>query len=218
MLPFTRDQFIAVFVAHHEAMWPLQWVALGLGAVIAGAVALRAPSAPWRQHLVTGGLAALWLASGVGYHALQFSAINRAAWLFALLFVLQALLWLQLGMWRPRWDVALSSGTRRVVGWVFVAYAAIAYPAIGLALGHRWPELPAFGLTPCPLTLFSVGVLLLARGPVPRRVLAIPLAWSVIGGSAALLLGMPQDWALWAALPALIHLWRHAGHRRLADV
>jgi hypothetical protein len=31
---------------------------------------------------------------------------------------------------------------------------------------------------------------------VPRRLLAIPLLWSLIGGSAAFLLGVPQDWLL----------------------
>jgi hypothetical protein len=210
MLPFSREQFIAVFVTHHAAMWPLQWAALGLGAAIATAMALRSVPASRRHPLVAGGLAALWLACGIGYHALQFSAINRAAWLFALLFVLQALLWLQVATRSSHWDLAPAGVRRRLLGWGFVAYAAIAYPAIGLALGEGWAELPAFGLTPCPLTLFSVGVLLLARGPAPRRVLAIPLAWSVVGGSAALLLAMPQDWALWAALPALVHLWRGA--------
>jgi hypothetical protein len=210
MLPFSREQFIAVFVAHHAAMWPLQWLALGLGAAIAAAMAARSPPAPWRRQLVAGGLAALWLASGIGYHALQFSTINRAAWPFALLFVLQAGLWFQLGVRQSRWDLAPASPPRRLLGWAFIAYAAIAYPSIGLALGHRWPELPAFGLTPCPLTLFSVGVLLLARGPAPRHVLVIPLAWALVGGSAALLLDMPQDWALWAALPVLIQLWRDA--------
>jgi len=39
-------------------------------------------------------------------------------------------------------------------------------------------------------------MLLLASRPVPRRLYAIPVAWAVIGGSAAGLLRMPQDWVL----------------------
>lgn len=207
VLPFTRAQFIGVFVAHHQAVWPLQWAALLLGGAIAVALMLRTPPTPERQRFVAAGMAVLWLSCGIGYHALQFTAINGAAWLFALLFVVQALLWLHDGVLHLRWDLAPAAVGRRALGWSFVAYAAIAYPALGLALGHRWQELPAFGLTPCPLTLFTVGVLLLARGPVPRRVLVIPLVWSVVGGSAAVLLEMPQDWALWAALPVLLRLW-----------
>lgn len=37
---------------------------------------------------------------------------------------------------------------------------------------QRWDGLPAFGLTPCPVT---------------RRLLVIPLLWSLVGGSAAVL-------------------------------
>jgi hypothetical protein len=58
--------------------------------------------------------------------------------------------------------------------------------------------LPAFGITPCPLTLFTFGLLSLTQAPVPRRLLLVPVAWSLIGGSAAGLLGIPQDWPLLA--------------------
>ena len=37
---------------------------------------------------------------------------------------------------------------------------------------------------------------LLTSAPVPRWLLIIPLAWSLVGGSAAFMLGVPQDWPL----------------------
>jgi hypothetical protein len=39
-------------------------------------------------------------------------------------------------------------------------------------------------------------MLLLTTGPVPRWLLVIPVIWSLIGGSAAILLHVPQDWLL----------------------
>jgi hypothetical protein len=52
-----------------------------------------------------------------------------------------------------------------------------------------------FGITPCPVTIFTLGMLLLAR-PMYWWLLAIPVLWSLVGGSAAFLLGVPQDWVL----------------------
>jgi hypothetical protein len=46
------------------------------------------------------------------------------------------------------------------------------------------------------VTLFTFGLLLLTVSPVPRWLLVIPVAWSVIGGTAAFLLQVPQDWIL----------------------
>jgi hypothetical protein len=54
--------------------------------------------------------------------------------------------------------------------------------------------MPTFGV-PCPTTLYTTGILLMS-GHVRWPLLAIPLAWSIIGGSAALLLGMTPDYAL----------------------
>jgi hypothetical protein len=55
---------------------------------------------------------------------------------------------------------------------------------------------------PCPVTLFTTGVLL-AAVDVPRALLVVPILWSLIGGSAALLLGMTADLLLFAAAAAL---------------
>ncbi len=53
------------------------------------------------------------------------------------------------------------------------------------------------------------GCLLLESHAVPRRLLLIPMLWAVVGGSAALLLDMPQDWVLGASGIALLALlWR----------
>jgi hypothetical protein len=58
--------------------------------------------------------------------------------------------------------------------------------------------MPSFGV-PCPTTLFTAGLLLSLEpgGPgAPWYLLIIPLAWTLIGGSAAILLGVLPDVAL----------------------
>lgn len=186
MLPFGVEEFLGVFGAYNRAIWPLQIVAYGLGGVMLLA-ALRPRPASGR--LVAWGLAVLWGWNGAFYHGLFFRAINPAALGFAAAFLVQAMLLVRLG---PHLRIAGPGASRRRLGIGLALYALAIYPLLGLVFGHSWPNMPAFGLTPCPTTIFTLGLFLLAER-VPVWALAIPLAWSLIGGSAALLLGMPED-------------------------
>ncbi len=154
MLTFTREQFLAVFVAHNHALWPAQLAARLLGIVIVWYLCRRQPERADRA-LVAAGLAVMWLATGIGYHALHFAAINPAAWGFAALFVVQALLLFAEGVLRARVVFEPRAAPLRKLGWGLVIYAALIYPAIGLAMGLHRTELPASGLTPCPVALFT---------------------------------------------------------------
>ena len=192
MLPFTQAQFFAVFAEYNAAVWPAQVVAYLLG--VAAMFLLIRPTA-WSGRALGVGLGVLWLWTGVAYHGLHFAAINRAALAFAALFVVQGLALLAAGaLGRLHFD--RRGGVNAWVGWFLIVYAMAVYPLIGVAFGHTAIELPAFGITPCPLTIFTFGVLLLATPPLPWWVLAVPLVWSLIGGSAAFLLRVPQDWLL----------------------
>jgi hypothetical protein len=196
MLPFTQAQFLAVFAAYNAAIWPAQIAAyfLGLGAVFC----LGRPSQT-NGRIVSGVLAAMWLWTGIAYHGLFFSQINKAAFGFGLLFVVQGALIIDAGVIRSRLRFGLSNTLAGWVGLAFVAYAAVLYPLIGTATGHAFPELPMFGVTPCPVVIFTFGLLLLAANALPLWLLVVPFLWSLIGGSAAILLDVPQDWPLLAS-------------------
>jgi hypothetical protein len=205
LLPFTPDQFLAVFAAYNLAVWPVQLVAylLSLGMVLA----LLRPTR-WTHRIVGAGLGLMWVWTGVAYHALFFAPINKAAHAFAALFVVQGLLFAHAALLRSELRFTRGHGLHAWLGWLLIAYSALIYPLIGVA-GHGYPAMPMFGVTPCPVTLFSLGVLLLAQRPVPRRLLVIPLVWALVGGSAAFLLAVPQDWLLIASgLLVVPWLWR----------
>jgi hypothetical protein len=195
MLPFTRDQFLEVFAAYNGAIWPAQVVAYLLAAI---AVALLFRPGRSTDRIVAAVLAAMWLWTGVAYHGLFFARINQAAILFAALFVAEGILLLHAGF-TGRLRFGFARGWAASIGIAFILYAAVLYPLIGTALGHAWRELPMFGVTPCPVTIFTFGMLLLTKAPVPRRLLVIPFLWSLVGGSAAILLDVPQDWLLLAS-------------------
>ncbi|MEH2626574.1 hypothetical protein V1292_004629 [Bradyrhizobium sp. AZCC 1719] len=193
MLPFTPAQFLSVFVKYNNAIWPVQIVAYLLGA-IAVALLFRKPQGDDRT--IAAILAAMWLWTAIAYHALFFADINKAAYLFAALFVIQGSYLFYEGCYRGRLRFVVGSGPLAWLGIAFAAYAAILYPLIGMLTGHPYPAMPMFGVTPCPVTIFTFGMLLATMPPLSRWLLPIPFVWSLIGGSAAILLHVPQDWFL----------------------
>jgi hypothetical protein len=192
-LPFTREEFLGVFTQYNAFAWPASILAYVLAVLSIVAVVKKWRTAP---QLLFAVLSLMWAWTGIFYHMGYFSVINTAAWGFGALFLIGATVF----VWQIRGRVSLQtavwSGWTSALGWIFIAYALIAYPLIGLALGHRYMDIPQFGVTPCPVTLFTFGSLLLFRGVLSWCVLAAPVLWSLIGGSAAFLLGVPQDWLL----------------------
>lgn len=210
-MPFTRDQFLEVFAHYNLAVWPAQLFAylLGLGMVLA---------LFWPTRRSNGGvgigLSLMWFWTGIAYHAMFFAQINSVANAFAALFVVQGLLFAHAALLRSDLRFSRGHGPRAWLGWTLVVYSALIYPLIGVA-SHGYPAMPMFGIAPCPVTLFTFGVLLVAQGPVPRRLLVIPLVWALVGGSAAFLLAVPQDWPLLAGgLVVVPWLWRHPADTR----
>jgi hypothetical protein len=209
MLPFTPEQFLAVFVTYNNAIWPVQIAAYLLGVV---AVALLFRKTRQGDRVIAAILSVMWLWTGFGYHGLSFSEINKAAYLFAV----QGCYFFYAGVYRCQLRFGLRPDLVTGVGAAFIAYAAIVYPLIGVATGHHYPEMPMFGVTPCPVTIFTFGLLLLTIRPVPRWLLVIPVVWSLIGGSAAILLNVPQDWLLLVsgciAVPLIVRRFHGRGH------
>ena len=191
MLPFTTEEFFEVFARYNAAIWPAQIGAAALGLV---ALILLFRSGPVASRVISLILAAFWLLMGIGYHLLFFTRINTLAYAFGLLFVAQAALLLVDGVIRRQIAFGAEPGWRGWLAWSLIAYGLVIYPLIGLFGSHPYPMTPLFGVAPCPTTIFTLGLLLLSNAS--WRLFVIPLVWSVIGGSAAVLLAVPQDYGL----------------------
>jgi hypothetical protein len=191
-LPFTIDQFLDVFRRYNEAIWPSQLV-LNLLAVVAVVAAVRRGRVAAR--IAAGILAALWMWMGVVYHVAFFRAINPAALLFGLVFVLEGLLIAWFGVARQSLRFELRANVAAFIAFALIVYALVAYPMIGYALGHRYPSAPTFGV-PCPTTIFTFGLMLLCPPPRLRSLIIVPAAWAGLGVSAATRLGMWEDYGL----------------------
>lgn len=191
-LPFSREEFFTVFVRYNVAVWPLQFV---LHAAALAVVALLFVPSAHRGRIIATLLCRLWTWAALAYHAAFFTAINPAAWLFAALFLLQAALLARFGVFGRGIDFELRPGVRGAAGGALLAYALLLYPGIGALVGHRFPAARGFGL-PCPTTIFTIGLLLLAKAPLPRALLVVPVNWSAIGSLAAFTFGVYQDLGL----------------------
>ena len=92
-----------------------------------------------------------------------------------------------------------------MAGAAIVLAALAAYPIASLFAGHRYPAAPTFGL-PCPTTIYTFGILLLATPPVRAALWIAPVAWAAVGSAGAVTLGMHEDLMLPLALLLVIGL------------
>lgn len=192
-LPFTHAQFLDVFGAYNTALWPAA-AALWLATLLV--LIWRVRRGARGDRAVAWLLAVHWTWSGVAYRWLFFRTINPAAAVFAGLFVFQGLLFAWMAIVAHALQLQRPRGIWGAVAVALIVYS-LAYPLVGLAFGLAYPRTPIFAV-PCPTTVLTCGVLLLAS-PFRRVTAIVPILWSAIGGSAAFVLGISADLALVAA-------------------
>lgn len=194
-LPFTIEQFLAVFRLYNESVWPIQ-IFFNLLALVCLYFIFRRTSIS--DKFISISLALFWLWMGIVYNIIFFTSINKAAYLFGSLFIIQSLIFIYFGLIKGSLQFEFQRSIISYSAIVLAIFALIIYPLLGFAFGHMYPNSPTFGL-PCPTTIFTLGIILFIRGRIPYLLIAIPLFWSLIGFSAALTLGIYEDAGLLAA-------------------
>jgi hypothetical protein len=193
--PFTQQQFLNVFGQYNLAVFPLQIIFVILGIAALG---LALKKSPLSDRIILLILSFFWFWMGIVYHILFFASINPLAYVFGMVFIIEAILLLYFGVIKKQVEFRLAQNRYAITGLILIVYALIIYPIIGTYLGHGYPWLPTFGL-PCPTTIFTFGIFLMADKKFPLPMLVIPLFWSIIGFFAALSLGITEDYLLLVA-------------------
>jgi hypothetical protein len=165
----------------------MQVIAYVLGGA---AVILVAQKTILSRRIIFGILSFLWLFSS-GFFIFALVEIYRPAHVFGAAFIVQAVIFFAC-VAKPPLSFVFGRNVYTVAGVGFIAFAMIGYPVLGYFIGHRYPQSPPFGLTPCPLTVFTFGLLLLADGRVPKWILAIPFLYA-IGGVLPVSIGVIED-------------------------
>jgi hypothetical protein len=190
-IPFSTEQFLDVFKTYNLSIWPMQIVFYFLAA---SSIYLIFFKKSFTNAFVGLCLAFLWAWMGIVYLGIFFSTINKAAYLFGFLFVVQGALIL-LNVYKKGMNFQIKKDFSGIFSIIAIAYSLIIYPLISYLLGHGYPIGPTFGV-PCPTTIFTFGILILSLETVPFYLLIIPIAWSIIALNAALSFGIMEDFGL----------------------
>ncbi len=189
-LPFTKESFLQLFVLYNTSIWPAQIILNLLALAVIWLILRKAKDS---GKTIPAFLALLWLYTGVVYHIIFFTSINPAAWGFGGLFIVQALIFAWVA-YKGETIFVFNNSLRSYAGIGVIAYALLIYPLLGYLAGHGYPASPTFG-APCPATIFTFGVLIMAKRP-PKYIFILPVAWALIGFTAAFKLGIPEDTGL----------------------
>jgi hypothetical protein len=204
-MPFTTEQFFSVFENYNSAVFPLQVLILII-AIIAVYSTLYEKS--YRNRLIGGLLAFIWIWIGVAYHIFFFASINPAAYVFGGLFIIQGIFFYIETFVRKNLVFKYNGSVKGSLSLFFILFGLVIYPVISYYLEGSMLKTISFGL-PCPTTIVTFGFLMLTDKKLPGYLLIIPTLWALIGTAAAVNFGVYQDYIMIvAAIIANIYLIR----------
>ncbi|HEX6137139.1 MAG TPA: DUF6064 family protein [Casimicrobiaceae bacterium] len=186
-LPFSPRTWFRLHELYNGEIWPLQLVALALGAAIL-VLAMRGGTGSGRW--IAAILAACWTFVAWAFHYRHYATINWAASYFAVAFAIEALLLAWIGVVRGALAFAPQTAVQRA-GVLLAAFALLAEPAIGPLLGRSWSQTEVFGTAPDPTAVATMGVLL-AADRLCWPLLVVPLLWCAVSGGFQWAMALPD--------------------------
>jgi hypothetical protein len=214
-LLFSPRIYYRLFELYNAAIWPLQILALALGAAIFG---LLLGGVAWRGRAIAAILAACWLWVAWAYFLQRYDTINWAASYFAAGFAAEAMLISWTGIIRDRLVFRSGRDAAGKAGRCILLFALVVFPLIGPLVGRPWTQVEVFGVTPDPTAIATLGVLAAAHRP-HWPLLVIPLAWSTISGATLWTMQSPDAMVvpMAAALTLVMAGWKSLARARQAS-
>lgn len=206
-LLFSPRVYWRMFELHNQSVWPLQILALLLGAAIL--VWVVRPH-PWSSRAILAILAAAWMWVAWAFLWSRYSTINWAAAYVAPAFGFQALLLGWFAGVRGHVHFEVSRSVSGATGFMLLLYALILHPFLAKFAGRPFAAAEVFGIAPDPTAIATLGLITMAsgRGWV-RLLLIVPLAWCLVSWATLYTMGAPEAWIplTSAALAAVSQLW-----------
>ena len=173
----TEEQLLEVFAAYNPMIWPMQIVAYLLGLF---AVYLAVRKIVIAKRAVPAVLAFFWLWVGLAFWLPSVFQGYMPGILFTALFLIQGGLLAAFTI-KPGLEFGFKRDACAWAGIFCLLYALVGYPLAGALIGHTYPYMSPFGLTPCPVVTFTFGLLLLSTSKIPKILLVIPFFYAMSG-------------------------------------
>ena len=168
------------FSRYNEAIWPIQIAAYALAFV---AIFFAVKRIKYSDNIILFILSFYWLWAGIvclfGFLAPDFPIF----YMLGVMAVFQGILFLYFGFKSENKLLSFSfkADIYGMTGAIYIIYALIIYPIIGYLTGHPLHNYPVFGVAPCPVCIFTLGLLIIARRRFPLILLIVPLIESLLG-------------------------------------
>lgn len=202
-IPFTTEQFFEIIEKYNQTVFPAQLIAILLAIL---SIILLHSKKKSKHNLIGGFLGILWIWIGIAYHFVFFTEINKAAFVFGGLFVLQGLFFLIETFFRKKLEFKFSGKWMDYIAYFFIIFGIVIYPILLFYLENSLESIITLGL-PCPSTILTFGFLMFASSRLSKYLLIIPTLWTIVGTSAAINFGVYPDYLMpVSALIAIIYL------------
>jgi hypothetical protein len=202
-LPFSQTDFFNLFREYNNNFFPFEILLYLLGFL---SIIFLFSKFSGRNLIVSSVLSIFWLWNGIVYHLMNFTSINKAAYFFGFLFILQSILFIYYGIIKNKFEFGFSMTFKNIIGVIIILYGFAFYSILGYFFGHVYPFSPVFGAAPCPTVIFTWGIILMNKTKTSFIILIIPAVWSIIGTTAAFKLGVVEDYGLIISAVAAIIL------------
>lgn len=212
LLLFSRQNYLAMLADYNQAVFPAQPL---FAALLVLLVSPWIPAA-YRIMVTLKVMAACWLWVGIGFYLLWFSSINWAAYGFALLFALQAVLMIIAGFRSAPGKPVLMARALSHLGLALVLFGVLIQPFLATAGGSFWLHGQYFGVTPYATITATFGLLLLLGKLSVFSLSGIPLLCCLLSAITLKPLSMIEGWTmalvLFVTAIGLLLEWRQRQH------
>jgi len=201
LIPYSAEAYQGLFAFYYLDTSPAHLIALPFGFVITVMLARHSKRGPVLSRLI---IAAFWVWTGAIFHGQYLIDLNWAAKYFGYVFIVQGVL-ITGHTLINRNNICRPESLTRVIGGMLVILGMALSPTAAAIMETPISHAHLFGITPLPLIIATVGVLVVTLDRIPLWLLIIPAIWAASEILAAQTLGLWHDLALaCVALTAIV--------------